>query len=377
MRIGIDASNIRAGGGITHLSEILTAFRAENSQIDKIVVWASHQTLAKLPNHDPHITLSHQPQLDGSLPARLLWRFVQMPKLVESSCDLLFAPGGTTMAASKPMVTMSRNMLPFEMQELRRYGFSSTALRLLILRYGQARGFSKADGVIFLTDYAQKAVTHQLKNFNGKSTVIPHGVSRRFAQTPRKQRPLTDYSRERPFRLLYISIVDVYKHQWTVAEAISQLHQQGFPITLDLVGPAYPPALKHLQKSLETIENSQTFIHYHGAKPYSQLEEFYHRADGFVFASSCENMPNILLEAMIAGLPIAASNRGPMPEILSDAGFYFDPEQKESITNAIKSLLADSTNRENHASLSFKQAQRYDWQRCANETFEFLTNVGL
>ena len=40
----------------------------------------------------------------------------------------------------------------------------------------------------------------------------------------------------------YTSIVDVYKHQWNVAEAVLRLRREGMPVTLDLVGPAYPPA---------------------------------------------------------------------------------------------------------------------------------------
>ena len=36
-------------------------------------------------------------------------------------------------------------------------------------------------------------------------------------------------------------------------------------------------------------------------------KNYYHDADAFLFASSCENMPNILLEAMISGLPIISS----------------------------------------------------------------------
>ena len=35
-------------------------------------------------------------------------------------------------------------------------------------------------------------------------------------------------------------------------------------------------------------------------------------------------MPNTLVEAMASGLPIACSDRGPMPEVLGDGGVLFD-----------------------------------------------------
>ena len=56
------------------------------------------------------------------------------------------------------------------------------------------------------------------------------------------------------------------------------------------------------------------------------LPEHLREAELFVFASSCENLPNILIEGMAAGLPIACSRRPPMPEVLGDAGESFDPE---------------------------------------------------
>ena len=78
------------------------------------------------------------------------------------------------------------------------------------------------------------------------------------------------------------------------------------------------------------------FITYKGTVPHEQLNAHYAAANLCVFASSCENMPNILLEGMASGLPIACSNRGPMSEILGDAGLYFDPEVVDSIAEAIR-----------------------------------------
>ena len=78
------------------------------------------------------------------------------------------------------------------------------------------------------------------------------------------------------------------------------------------------------------------FAVYAGAVPFEQIEHAYHKADGFIYASTCENMPNIVIEAMSSGLPILSSNYGPMPEFLKDACLYFDPTSVESIINALK-----------------------------------------
>ena len=79
-------------------------------------------------------------------------------------------------------------------------------------------------------------------------------------------------------------------------------------------------------------------------------------------------MPNILLEAMAAGLPIASSNRGPMPEILGESGVYFDPEQPEQIAAALEELLRDPSLRAHRAQAAYERAATYSWRRCAGET---------
>ena len=86
-------------------------------------------------------------------------------------------------------------------------------------------------------------------------------------------------------------------------------------------------------------------------------------------------MPNILLEGMASGLPIACSNRGPMPEVLSDAGVYFDPENEDDIARALRELIDSPELRTRLAKASFERVQAYSWRRCASETFGFLANI--
>ncbi|HUI65290.1 MAG TPA: glycosyltransferase, partial [Bacteroidota bacterium] len=109
---------------------------------------------------------------------------------------------------------------------------------------------------------------------------------------------------------------------------------------------------------------------------YEKLPSLYRQADGFVFASSCENMPNILLEAMASGLPIACSEREPMPELLGDAGVYFDPVKPEAIAKTLGQFLHDQVLRERLAHQAYTRSQAYSWTRCARETFSFLSRVG-
>ncbi len=377
MIVGIDASNIRSGGGLTHLKELLAAAEPKRQGIERVIVWAGRRTLEEIPDRS-WLEKSHHPWLDRSLPYRVLWQRRQLPKFARRArCAVLFSPGGLTLKNFRPVVTMCQNLLPFEWREIRRYGVSWMLFRLLLLRHLQSSSFRRADGVIFLSYYAQKVVSAIAGPINGNVAIIPHGVNERFFCKPRPQQTIAGSHEKRPFRIIYVSIVDVYKHQWMVAEAVARLRRKWPSVKLELVGPANPPAFKRLQATKHRFDPGGVFIRYRGFVPHSELPELYREADLCVFASSCENLPNILLESMAAGLPIACSNRGPMPEVLGDAGIYFDPEDPEDIADAVCQLIESPDLRTEKASLAFERAQKYSWRRCSDETFSFLAKVAL
>ena len=98
-----------------------------------------------------------------------------------------------------------------------------------------------------------------------------------------------------------------------------------------------------------------------GFVQHDELPALLASADLFVFASSCENMPNTLVEAMAAGLPIACSDRGPMPEILQEAGVYFDPEDVPSIADAVARIVSDAELRTRIAQRARRLSEQYSW----------------
>lgn len=375
MILGIDASNIRVGGGVTHLTELLRVAEPMAHSFSQVIVWGGQRTLSRIEDR-PWLLKSHQALLDKSLSYRTFWQRFKLDGLVrQADCDLLLVPGGSYSGDFSPMVTMSRNLLPFEWQELRRWGWSLFVLKWMLLRETQSRTFRRAAGLIFLTQYARDVVMRTISITAGETTIIPHGIDQRFVCPPREQFAIDRYSVNRPFRILYVSIVDMYKHQWKVAEAMAQLRTSGLPVILDLVGASYPPALARLKQTISQVDPSGEFIQYAGPVPHAELHERYAQADLCLFASSCENMPNILLEGMASGLPIACSNRGPMPEVLGDAGVYFNPENADDIARALRELIDSPALRARMAKASFKRVQVYSWRRCANETFGFLASV--
>jgi glycosyltransferase involved in cell wall biosynthesis len=377
MRLGIDASNIRSGGGVVHLVHMLAAADPSAHGFEAVVVWAPRNTLARLEDR-PWLLKRHEFALERSYPLRAWWQGTRLGRLARvERCELLFVPGGAFVTHFRPVVTMSRNLLPFEWRELWRYGCSMMTLRLLLLRRSQSRSFRNASGTIFLTRYAQNTVRAVTGQLPGESNIIPHGVDERFFQTERVQRSIEQCSAAAPLRIVYVSIVDVYKHQWHVATAAAQLRTEGLPVSLTLIGSAYGPALRRLRKTMRRFDLRAEFLHYAGPVAHDDLPAHYAGADLCVFASSCENMPNILLEAMASALPIACSNKGSMPEVLGDAGVYFDPEDPVSIAQALRQLIASPRLRLQRACAARERARQFSWARCARETFAFLQKVAV
>jgi glycosyltransferase involved in cell wall biosynthesis len=74
-------------------------------------------------------------------------------------------------------------------------------------------------------------------------------------------------------------------------------------------------------------------------------------ADIFVLPSLVEGMPNAVLEAMAAGIPVVATRVGGVPEIVhhSETGLLVDPQSSPSLANGILRMATDLRLRESCA----------------------------
>lgn len=376
MILGIDATNIRTGGGLTHLKEILENGKPNSFGITKVVIWSNTGTLNNLPDSIWLDKVTHK-FLNKSFVYSFFYQMFFLSKSAKlvHNCDLLFVPGGTFLGSFKNIVSMSQNMLPFEKTEYLRFKNWKTRLRFMLLHFTQSLTFKKSKGVVFLTNYAKEVISSSINLKVDKCKIIPHGISSVFVKEPVGQKLITTFDQNNPYKLLYVSIVTAYKHQWNVAAAVLKLKGEGYSVVLDLVGDITEESRSKLEIVLNSELNTDKTVRYLGLIPYEKLSKIYSNTNGFIFASTCENMPIILIEAMTAGLPIACSNFGPMPEVLGDAGVYFDPTNVDSIYEAIKLMLNDKQLREDVSNKAFNKSINYTWKNCSDETFKYLSEV--
>ncbi|MFN6933734.1 MAG: glycosyltransferase family 4 protein [Tsuneonella sp.] len=377
MRIAFDLHNIRDGGGPNYIRNILRVAEPTDVGIDEVILIGSREVLSFHPDR-PFVKKVAVPALEGGLVSRLRFVALEMPRLLrELSVDLLYVPGGLAFGNFRPYATISRNMMPFSPELWGQYpAFSFDRFRLHALRRLNARTFARSDGMIFLTETARAAITPTMSRLPREVAVIAHGVDHERFRPPALLRKIeAGLGRETTARIVYPSRFEPYKHQVEVIAALDRL-REAFPLLqLDLCGPANPDYFARFQQELTDFPDLADSVRYLGEIPNADLPALYADADLMVFASSCENLPNILIEALACGIPIVCSNRSPMPEVAQDACVYFDPADPTSIADAIREALENPRETLERAARGIEIAADYNWRRCADRTFALLATV--
>ena len=105
------------------------------------------------------------------------------------------------------------------------------------------------------------------------------------------------------------------------------------------------------------------------------LTDWYNLADCLVFPSLLEGFGLPVLEAMACGLPVICSKTASLPEIGGKAVVYIDPHQKRDLFKAITNLTNNKVLSQKLSELGLKQAKKFTWQNCAQETAKVYTKV--
>lgn len=376
MNLEIDASNIRKGGGVTHLQEVLNAADFKAHGFDKVTVWAPRKTLDRI-GHVLGLEGRSHPLIEKGGWSAFWFRKRILDQLIPEDTDLLWAPGGTCISSFRPYVTMVRNFLPFEKKERDRYKYSKHWFRFIYLAHFQARSFKRASGLIHISQKTNEVINAQIDLGGVRQVTIYHGLNDRFHLAPRAQRDFSEFTREHPARLLYVSNISPYKHQDTLVRAVALLRGKGMPVRLDLVGSALPSAKIKFFQAVKECDPDNEWVHWHGEVPYDEVQNYYRNADLYPCMSSCETFGMILLEAMASGLPILCSNKSALPEIQGGTCPDVDPEDIQSVAEGLERMLLSKELRAECAQAAYKRAQSFSWAKCADETFGFLAKCAM
>jgi glycosyltransferase involved in cell wall biosynthesis len=359
-----------SGGYIRYLRGLLTEPALVNEF--RVVLVASPSLLDAIGPIRPEIDVISHAWIESSKRwQRVLWHTILYPLIAwRIGATLEFYPTGQlrTQMRRPRTVTTCHNLLPFDQLELNRITDKGEREYLDRLRKIQSQSLNRADGVVFLSQHSLELVSKNVR-LSGKSTVIAHGVDDKLAAVSERE-----YTIGRRRIVLYVSPIYTYKNHAAVISAIAHLRlTSGADWQIRFVGGGSGREAENLRRTVD-VYGYRKFVSFIGyVESDNILSKEYGAADLFVFASSCETFGITLLEAMMAGLPIACARRSGLDQIAQDTVLYFDPGDEVELVRALLMLESNASLRRELGQRAHQRAQEYTWRKSAHEHAAFMS----
>jgi len=359
----IDASSSSLGGGLTHLIEFLK----ESLNGDYFFEIICSDLIADKISTFKNVKIKTHPFLNKTIFHRFFFQLVLIDELINFKAKALLSLTGDYLGKFRPFLGICQNMLLYERNKLEGMGVLLSA-KFLILKYRQVYCFNRSNGVIFLSKHAKNVVYPLIKK--NSLMIINFGISERFIKSNKLESNII------PSRFLYVSSIHTYKNQLNLVLAFKNLIQSGIDLKLTLVGPILNyDYWRKVKQEIDKVNKESVLIDYVSFIDYNEIHNVYNNSEIFIFPSLCENMPNILLEAMKSNIPILSSNLDPMPEFLKDYAVYFNPIDIKSIQESIYYSLSNYNELKKNASRAFVDMNNYTWKKNYNETINFIEKI--
>lgn len=122
------------------------------------------------------------------------------------------------------------------------------------------------------------------------------------------------------------------------------------------------PTLKRFVASRAALAEH---VHFTGYLDDAELVQLLNGAAALVFPSLWEGFGLPAVEALSCGTPVLASSRGSLPEVVGEAGLYFDPEDPLDIARSVLRFFDEPGLREKLKRAALPRARSFTWERAA------------
>lgn len=187
----------------------------------------------------------------------------------------------------------------------------------------------RTQGVVAISTYTKELV----EPLTPRTWILPNAVDRRYF----KVQPEPD---ARP-RILFVGAIGERKNPIGLIKACEPLLRSGeCTIAFAGDGDENSPYWKEFKSLLGTLPGLELL----GFISRDALGEELRRAALVVLPTFEDNCPMVVLEAMAAGVPVAASRVGGVPDLIQHEvdGLMFDPGKPEQIRESLTRLLRDT-----------------------------------
>ena len=239
-----------------------------------------------------------------------------------------------------------------------------------------AHAATRADHIITLSEFSKNEVLSRLNVPSEKISVIPCAVDHSLFHPVDRQQIQQVVSRlqlSMPY-LMISGSVRPHKNIGRALKAFAELKRRHrIPHQLVIVGEREGFRINsELPDLSDDIKASIKFTGYIGD---DDLVALYSGTDVFVFPSLYEGFGLPPLEAMACGAPVVVSNAASIPEVVGEAGVYFDPYSVDNMVEAIYSIIANLAKRTTMVSASLQRAKAFQWSASAQSYVEVYRNI--
>jgi len=105
------------------------------------------------------------------------------------------------------------------------------------------------------------------------------------------------------------------------------------------------------------------------------LGHLYSKASALIYPSLYEGFGIPPLEAMSFGCPVLCSNTSSIPEIVGDAGLYFDPGRIDAIADTMERVVSSAELRLELVARGKERVKHFSWDRCVAQTLEVYRDL--
>jgi glycosyltransferase involved in cell wall biosynthesis len=143
--------------------------------------------------------------------------------------------------------------------------------------------------------------------------------------------------------LLYVGGLSPHKNLPRLIEAFAATGLAAQGVTLAIVGDTGDVFHTHVPELVATVERLGVSGHvrFTGFVPDEDLVYLYNRAEALVQPSLMEGFGLPTVEAMACGTAVISSRAGSLPEVVGNAGLFFDPTDVAEIAGCLRRVVDD------------------------------------
>lgn len=160
--------------------------------------------------------------------------------------------------------------------------------------------------------------------------------------------------------LLWVGRLDPEKNPSLLPSVLTLLDQKGMDWHLTVCGQGV--LQEELRAALEESGRSSR-VTFAGFVALDELREHYRRAHVLTLISLTEGVPQVLFEALAAGLPVAATDVGGVGEVAGEAVLLVPPDDAGAMASAIERLVESPDLRKELSTRGLEIATRYTGEK--------------